>query len=112
MERFKQPIASRHKFIWRLIRSVCAGLLFITFALLIGMIGYHLTENMSWVDAFANASMILSGMGPFGPMQTTAGKIFAGIYALFSGLVFILGMGIIFAPVVHRLFHQWHIDEN
>ena len=76
------------------------------------MIGYHHFENQSWLDAFVNAAMILSGMGPLTPLQTSAGKLFAGFYALFSGLAFITTVGIILAPVVHRFFHKFHLEHD
>src|ERR1035441_9043933 len=79
----------------RLARSACIGLLVIAFALGIGMVGYRAFEPMSWVDAFVNAAMILSGMGPVSSLQTDGGKIFAGCYALFSGLAFLTSLGII-----------------
>lgn len=81
-------------------------------ALGIGMVGYHHFEKMSWVDAFANAAMILSGMGPLGPLTTNAGKLFAGFYALFSGLVFIVVTGILLAPAAHRLMHRFHMESE
>jgi hypothetical protein len=65
---------------------------------------------MAWIDAFANAAMILSGMGPLSPLQTSAGKLFAGLYALYSGLVVIVALGIILAPVLHRLLHHFHAE--
>ena len=76
------------------------------------MLGYHFFEKMPWVDAFVNAAMILSGMGPMGALATTNGKIFAGCYALFSGLAFILIIGLIFAPILHRLFHRFHLEND
>ncbi len=76
------------------------------------MVGYHHFENLSWVDAFANAAMILSGMGPLTALQTNFGKLFAGFYALFSGLAFIIIIGIIFAPVVHRFLHKFHLESG
>lgn len=113
-ERRNQRLASRKVFLARLAYSIVFGLIIIAFALVIGMIGYHIFEKMSWVDAFVNAAMILSGMGPLTPLVSNGGKIFAGFYALFSGLAFILIVGIIFSPAVHRLFHKFHIeiDEN
>jgi hypothetical protein len=66
---------------------------------------------MSWVDAYVNAAMILSGMGPVSSLQTDAGKIFAGCYALFSGLAFLSSIGIVFAPAFHRFLHKFHVDE-
>lgn len=97
-------------FLRRLARNILAGVVFIVIALAIGMYGYHHFESMTWIDSFANASMILSGMGPFGPLKTFAGKIFAGCYALFSGLSFILIVGIVFAPIVRRFLHKFHLE--
>lgn len=84
----------------------------ILISLAAGMAGYHWFESMSWIDAFANAAMILSGMGPLEPLHTDAGKIFAGLYALFSGLALIGVAGIMFAPVIHRFLHRFHMDED
>jgi hypothetical protein len=95
-----------------LARNIVFGLLFIAIGLWIGMLGYHTYEQMSWVDAFVNAAMILSGMGPVSPLTTAAGKLFAGFYALFSGLAFIAIVAIVFAPLVHRFFHKLHLDMN
>jgi hypothetical protein len=81
-------------------------------ALGIGMAGYHYFEKMGWVDAFENAAMILSGMGPVVTLQTDAGKIFAGCYALFSGLMFITVTGIVLAPVAHRALHKFHLESG
>ena len=77
-----------------------------------GMVGYRSTEDMVWIDAFVNASMILSGMGPLDQPKTYGGKLFAGLYALYSGLILILASGIVLAPVVHRLFHRFHLEEE
>ncbi len=74
----------------------------------IGMAGYKITEGMGWVDAFYNASMILGGMGPANELHTDAGKIFASLYALYSGLFVIAVMGILLAPVFHRQLHKFH----
>jgi hypothetical protein len=76
------------------------------------MAGYRSFEGMDWIDAFANASMILSGMGPLGPLQTPGGKLFAGLYALYSGLALIAVTGIIFAPILHRLLHRFHMEVD
>jgi hypothetical protein len=78
----------------------------------VGMAGYHFTEHMSWLDAFANASMIASGMGPLAPLATVGGKLFAGLYALFCGIVLIAAAGLILTPVFHRALHTLHIDED
>jgi hypothetical protein len=108
-----QPrLTHKHKFIARLTRSIAIGLVMIFIALYLGMLGYHLLEHMPWTDAFVNAAMILSGMGPMGTLNTSSGKIFAGIYALFSGLLFIVIVGLIFAPLAHRLFKKWHMEDE
>ena len=79
-------------------------------SLAIGMTGYHLLERMSWLDSFANASMILSGMGPLEPLRTNGGKFFAGSYALFSGLALITSTAVLFAPIFHRFLHKFHLE--
>lgn len=111
-EKRYEPLAPMPKFFMRLMRNLIFGLLLVTAALFAGMAGYHYFEHMSWVDAFVNAAMILSGMGPLGTLSTQAGKIFAGLYALFSGLAFILIIGIIFAPIIHRYFHKFHLESD
>lgn len=104
-----QPLLSREAFAWRLLRNFGASAALIAISLLGGMIGYRYFEGMEWIDAFANASMILSGMGPLSPLQTPGGKIFAGCYALYSGLALILATGLLIAPVAHRLLHRFHL---
>lgn len=101
-----------HKLILHLARNILWGSILIAIALYIGMLGYHKLEHMSWVDAFANASMILSGMGPLSQLVTTEGKIFAGFYALFSGLGFIVLTGLIFSPIIHQFFRKIHIESR
>ena len=87
--------------------SVIGGL-----SLGIGILGYHLLENLSWIDSLLNASMILGGMGPVAVVKTDAGKIFASAYALFSGVVFLVVVGLVFAPLIHRALHRFHLDED
>ncbi len=79
-------------------------------ALFIGMLGYHFIAGFSWIDAFLNASMILAGMGPLNPLNSDASKLFAGIYALFSGVVFLVIVGVLFAPIFHRFLHRFHLE--
>jgi hypothetical protein len=76
------------------------------------MAGYHFLEKLPWLDAFLNASMILSGMGPVATIQTSPGKLFAGCYALFSGFALITSIGVVFAPVFHRFLHRFHLDPD
>jgi hypothetical protein len=107
-----KPLLPRPVYYRRIARNTAlgGGVLFI--ALGIGMVGYHSLENLPWVDAFLNAAMILSGMGPVATIVTTAGKIFAGCYAIFSGIALISILGIIFAPVVHRALHKFHLEDE
>lgn len=110
-EASKQRLASRRQFYKRLINNFLAGLLIILCSLTIGIIGYKYTEDMPWIDAYVNASMILSGMGPVSELKTFAGKAFAGTYALFSGIVFLIVIAVILAPLFHRFLHKFHGQE-
>ena len=109
-EHRSKPLLSRRLFYHRLARSAALGMAVVVGSLLIGMLGYHVFEHMGWIDSFANASMILSGMGPLGELKTTAGKIFAGCYALFSGVAFLTSVGLVFAPIFHRFLHKFHLE--
>ena len=111
-EKKRHPLAKRSVFLRRLALTGSIGLLIVLFSLLVGMFGYHHTEQLPWIDAFLNAAMILSGMGEVDQLRTHDGKIFAGIYALYSGLVVILSAGVAFSPVVHRLFHRFHLEDT
>ena len=112
LETKAQPLLSRRAFAGRLAKCFGLASAFIGASLLAGMAGYHWLEGMTWIDAYANASMILSGMGPLDPPKTVAGKLFAGTYALYSGLAVILAAGILFTPVVHRMLHGFHLDDE
>jgi hypothetical protein len=107
-----KPLLPRKVFYQRLVRHAVLGVAVIVGSLTVGMVGYHGFEKMTWVDAFVNAAMILSGMGPVATLQTDGGKIFAGCYALFSGISLIAILGIIFAPVVHRFLHKFHLEDE
>lgn len=104
------PLLPRQAFARRLLKSALLSLGIILGSLLIGMIGYRLFEGMSWIDAFLNASMLMGGMGPVDVMHTDAGKLFAGLYALYSGLVLLISVGIIAAPLYHRFLHRFHLE--
>ena len=103
---------SRTKFVRRLTDHILAALFFLGMSLFVGMAGYHYLEKLPWIDAFANASMILSGMGPLNPLNSPSGKLFAGSYALYSGLAVIVVVGLILSPVVHRLLHRFHLQSD
>ena len=107
-----QPLLPRKVYYQRLARHAVLGFLVIAGSLGMGMSGYHVFEKLPWVDAFVNAAMILSGMGPVATLQSDAGKIFAGCYALFSGLALVAVLGIIFAPTVHRALHKFHLEDE
>jgi hypothetical protein len=111
-ERANQRLATRNVFLRRIVANTGAAAVLVGLSLLTGIIGYHLTEGMSPVDAFLNASMILSGMGPVATLATTAGKIFAGCYALYSGILLVFSSGVVLAPVVHRILHGFHISTE
>src|SRR5947209_11060606 len=98
----RAPLLPRRRFFRRFARSFLIGQTLVVGSLVAGMAGYHYFEGMGGADAFVNAAMILSGMGPLGELKTTGGKIFAGCYALYSGLALIVIVGITFSPVVHR----------
>jgi hypothetical protein len=95
-----------------MVRHVLFGVFLILFSLGIGMLGYHFFEGLTWLDALLNASMILSGMGPVDTVSTAGGKLFASIYALFSGVLFLVAAGVMVAPVVHRILHRLHMDSE
>jgi hypothetical protein len=110
LESMHDRLLSRRAFAGRLAKSAGVAMALIAISLFAGMAGYHCFEGLSWIDAYANASMILSGMGPLDPPKTWGGKLFAGTYALYSGLALILAAGILFTPVIHRMLHQFHLE--
>jgi hypothetical protein len=111
-ENKNQPVINKRHFYRRLTRSFGFGLGLIVFSLSMGMIGYGTFEHMSVIDAFLNASMIMAGMGPVATLQTSAGKVFAGIYALYCGLALITAAAVILSPIVHRFFHKFHVEDE
>ena len=111
-ERKNEKLAPVPVFMRRLLGCIGVAFLLILVALFIGVAGYHWIAGFDWVDSFLNASMILGGMGEVNLFTNTGGKIFASLYALFSGLVFIAVMGIVFSPLVHRMLHKFHLDDR
>ena len=109
-ERRHQKLAPLAVFAQRLAAAVGVACCILGLVLFIGVAGYHWLAGFDWVDSFLEASMILGGMGPVNPLKTTAAKVFASGYALFSGLVFIGIMGIVLTPVVHRVLHKFHVE--
>src|SRR4051812_28341320 len=111
-EHHRQPLVSRRIFFRRLAGHALGGLALCFATLAVGMAGYHWLEDLSWVDSYLNAAMILGGMGPVAEIRTAAGKVFAGSYALFAGLVFLVAVGVLLAPVIHRAMHRFHLAES
>lgn len=111
-EHRERPLASTARFTGRVLASLIAALLIIIAALAAGMAGYHCTEGLAWLDAFLNAAMLLGGMGPVDTLTTDAGKMFAGVYALACGLLFVLVTGVVLAPVLHRVLHALHMPDD
>jgi hypothetical protein len=111
-EHHTHPLLPWPRFLRRVGRHLLVALAIIACAVGGGTIGYHVFGRLQWLDAFLNASMILSGMGPVDRVETTTGKLFAAFYALFSGLMFIGVAGVIAAPWVHRLIHWIHLAEH
>lgn len=106
-----QPLLPWRRFLLhRVGKTFAVGSLVIAVSLIVGMLGYRWTEGMDWLNAFLNAAMILGGMGPVATMHTEAGKLFAGFYALFSGLVLVATAGLLFAPFLHRIMHRFHLE--
>ncbi|MGB9824470.1 MAG: hypothetical protein ACPLN0_06145 [Candidatus Hydrothermia bacterium] len=110
-ERRHEKVAPPRVFIRRLANHILIAILLVAFALGIGILGYHFLGKLSWIDSLYEASMILSGMGPYSKLESSAAKIFASFYALFSGLVFIALIGIILSPVAHRILHIFHSEK-
>ncbi len=111
-EQRHQQLLPQREFIRRLGWSVALGTGLILFSLSLGVAGYHYICGLAWIDAFLDAAMILSGMGPLSPIPTAAGKLFAGCYAIYCGIALIGTTGIIFAPVIHRALHKFHLEES
>jgi ABC-type glycerol-3-phosphate transport system permease component len=109
-EKRHEALLPRRKFLARFLRSLFIASGVILCSLALGILGYHHFEHLSWLDSLLNAAMILSAMGPVTPLQTDAGKLFASLYALFSGVVFITVVGVLFAPLAHRFLHKFHLE--
>jgi hypothetical protein len=110
-ERKRDKLLPWPRFVGRLALSFLLTVTIVVTALLVGVLGYHFIVRLTWIDALLNASMILTGMGPVAPMTDTASKVFASAYALFSGVVFLSAVGIVLAPVFHRILHKFHLDD-
>ena len=111
-EHRSEPLVSRRLFLGRMAGHGLGALALVLGTLWIGMAGYRWFEGLSWIDAYLNAAMILGGMGPVAELHTTAGKLFAGCYAIYCGIALIGTTAVIFAPVIHRVLHKFHLEDS
>jgi hypothetical protein len=107
-----EPLLSRRLFAVRMLRHAAAGLVLLAISIAIGMLGYHAFADEPWLDAWVNATMLLGGMGQVGDVITTSGKVFSGLYSLYSGMVFLVLIGTMLTPVFHRVLHRFHWDAE
>lgn len=109
-ENRKQPLISRKKFVQRMSNNLLVSMAILVVSLGIGVFGFHALNQSSWIDSLHNASMLLGGMGPVVEMKSDSAKLFSSIYALFCGVVFITNIGVLLAPLIHRIFHRLHME--
>ncbi len=107
-----EKLLPRKLFIRRLAKFALISIGIVLVSLVIGMVGYHLLEGYSWVDSFLNAAMLMGGMGQVAQLQTDGGKVFAGFYAMYCGLVELVAIGIFAAPIIHRFLHHFHLESK
>jgi len=111
-ERRGHPLLPRTAFAWRLARHAASAAFLVALSLGVGMVGYAHYEQWGWRQAFLNSAMLLGGMGPVHPPVSPGGQLFAGLYALYAGLVFLLAAGLLLAPLVHRFLHHFHWEND
>ncbi len=111
-ERRHEPLLPARRFAHRLLAATLVGMALLAFWVFLGMLGYHRLAPMSWLDAFLNAAMIVGGMGPVDVLTTGAAKIFAGVYAILSGVVILGVFGLLWMPVFHRFLHRFHLEAD
>ena len=111
-EHKSKPLLTKPAYMSRLLKHFLFASGIILVSLIIGVFGYHFLEDLPWIDSLLNASMILGGMGPVDAVKSTGGKLFASMYALFSGIVFLVAVGVIIAPAFHRLLHKFHLTDD
>ena len=107
-----KPLPGPKVFVRRLLAGLAVGASIVLISLAVGMVGYRYYEGLAWLDAFVSASMILSGMGPTFAPVTEGGKLFSGIYALYSGFAVLAVAGVVFAPIIHRFLHRFHLEAE
>ena len=111
-EHHHEKLLSRSKFLKRFAKYASISIGLIVASLILGMFGYHSFARLSWIDSFLNAAMLMGGMGPINVLSSDAGKVFAGFYALYCGMVLLIAVGIFAAPIVHRFLHHFHLESE
>jgi hypothetical protein len=111
-EHHRQPLLPRAAFLRRQLRFTAFSFGVVLVSLVLGVLGYHYFEGLDWIDSLENSAMLLGGMGPATELHRTAGKLFASCYALYAGIVFLLSLGILGAPLVHRIMHHFHLQTD
>jgi ABC-type phosphate transport system permease subunit len=109
-EHHRQPMLPRADFLRRQMQFAALAFSLVGGSLVMGVLGYRIFEGLDWLDALVNASMLLGGMGPVNELHTVAGKLFASFYALYSGMIFLIAVGVLFAPLLHRFLHHFHLE--
>jgi hypothetical protein len=109
--RLQRPLSSA-QFTWRLIRHGAGASLLVAGSIVVGTAGYHWLGGVAWIDSFLNACMLLGGMGPIGDLHSNAGKLFASVFALYAGLVFLVCGAVLITPILHRVLHKFHWDAD
>lgn len=107
-----EKLLPRREFLRRVTKYALVSFGLVVVSLFIGMLGYHQSEGMPWIDAFLNSAMLMGGMGPVDTLHTDAGKLFAGVYALYCGMVLLIAVGIFAVPIVHRFLHHFHLESE
>ena len=110
--RYATELSPPNVFYSRVRRGVIYAFALVAVTLGVGIIGYHELEDVSWLDAFHQSALLLSGMGPVIELKSSAGKVFDGVYALFCGIILLAATGFLFAPVLHRILHRFHIEDS
>lgn len=110
-EHKSEPLLSRERFLIRMAKYMSVSGSLILLSLAIGILGYHYLNDLDWLDALLNASMILAGMGPVDTLKNESAKLFASFYAIFSGVVFLTTVAVMLSPIAHRVLHKLHLQD-
>lgn len=112
LENRYSPVLPRKMFLQRLLKSSFLAVIVIAGSVFLGMCGYHYLEDISWINAYLDSTMTVSGVGAVSTLETTPGKIFAGTFALYSSFVVVVAISLILAPILHRFLHKFHVEKS